>query len=126
MKSGDYRQRSFPAGPGGTPEKIMAKPVVILSTSGPAQSEEIAGDLLEKRLCACVNILPVRSRYHWKGELCRDEEHLLVIKTTDARSDAVIRRLQEIHSYELPEAIVIPVTGGFEPYLQWVREETSL
>lgn len=103
----------------------MAKPVVILSTSGPEQSEEIAGDLLEKRLCACVNVLPVRSRYHWKGELCREEEHLLIIKTTDDRSDAVIRRIGEIHSYEVPEAIVLPVIGGYEPYLRWVTEETS-
>ena len=103
----------------------MAKPVVILSTSGTGQSEEIAGDLLEKRLCACVNIVPVRSRYHWKGELCRDEEHLLIIKTTDERSDAVIRRIAEIHSYEVPEAIVLPVVAGYGPYLQWVTEETS-
>lgn len=103
----------------------MAKPVVILSTSGPEQSEEIAGDLLEKRLCACVNILPVRSSYHWKGELCREEEHLLIIKTTDERSDAVIKRIGEIHSYEVPEAIVLPVTGGYEPYLRWVTEETA-
>ena len=103
----------------------MQKPVVILSTSAPEQSEEIAGDLLEKRLCACVNIVPVRSRYHWKGELCRDDEHLLVIKTTDERSGAVIRRIAEIHSYEVPEAIVLPVIAGHEPYLQWLAEETS-
>jgi periplasmic divalent cation tolerance protein len=107
------------------PEDMMPEPVVILSTSGPEQSEEIAGDLLEKRLCACVNIVPVRSRYHWKGELCRDDEHLLVIKTTDERSDAVIRRIAEIHSYKLPEAIVLPVIAGHEPYLQWLAEETS-
>jgi periplasmic divalent cation tolerance protein len=108
-----------------TPEDIMQKPVVILSTSAPEQSEEIAGDLLGKRLCACVNIIPVRSRYHWKGELCRDDEHLLVIKTTDERSDAVVRRIAEIHSYEVPEAIVLPVITGHAPYLQWLAEETS-
>jgi periplasmic divalent cation tolerance protein len=103
----------------------MKKPVVIFSTSGPGESEKIAGDLLEKRLCACVNIVPVRSRYHWKGELCRDEEHLLIIKTTDERSDEVIRRIAEVHSYEVPEAIVLPVVAGYEPYLQWVTEETT-
>jgi periplasmic divalent cation tolerance protein len=103
----------------------MKKPVVIFSTSGPGESEKIAEDLLEKRLCACVNIVPVRSRYHWKGELCRDDEDLLIIKTTDERSDAVIRRIAEIHSYEVPEAIVLPVIAGYGPYLQWVTEETS-
>ena len=103
----------------------MKKPVVIFSTSGPGESEKIAGDLLEKRLCACVNIVPVRSRYHWKGELCREEEHLLIIKTTDERSDEVIRRIAEVHSYEVPEAIVLHVVAGYEPYLQWVIEETT-
>lgn len=98
---------------------------VICSTAPPAQSAALAKSLLEKNLAACVNIMPVRSLYRWKGESCDDEEHLLIIKTRRGLADAVIRVLKAEHPYEVPEIIVLPVIAGHPPYLDWVYAETN-
>jgi periplasmic divalent cation tolerance protein len=105
---------------GGAPEIC-----VILSTVPPALSAVLAKSLLEKNLAACVNITPVRSLYHWKGECCDDEEHLLTIKTRRGLADAMIAALRAVHPYEVPEIIVLPVIAGHPPYLAWVYGETE-
>lgn len=99
---------------------------VIYSTVPPAQSEVLAKSLLAKNLVACVNILPVRSLYRWKGECCDDGEHLLIIKTRKDLAEAVIRALRARHPYEVPEIIVLPVIAGHPPYLDWVYAETDM
>jgi periplasmic divalent cation tolerance protein len=63
--------------------------------------------------------------YRWKGDLCQDREQLLIIKTVRDRVDTVIRRIAALHSYDLPEMIVLPVTGGYPPYLQWLGDEVK-
>jgi len=98
---------------------------VICSTAPPARSAELAQGLLGKKLVACVNIMPVRSLYHWKGEACDEEEHLLIIKTRRELAEAVIGAIKAEHPYEAPEIIVLPVESGYPPYLDWVREETA-
>ncbi|MCB1865475.1 MAG: divalent-cation tolerance protein CutA [Chromatiales bacterium] len=86
----------------------------------------IADALVGGRLAACVNLIGgLRSTYRWKGEVCCDPEVLLVIKTTTANLDAVTARVRELHRYELPELIALPVVGGFENYLNWVRESVK-
>ena len=83
----------------------------------------IASALVEERLAACVNIgAPMTSVYWWQGNLTRDAERQLVIKTTADRVAAVKARLMELHSYELPEILVIPVVDGSDAYLDWVRD----
>jgi periplasmic divalent cation tolerance protein len=98
---------------------------VMYSTVPPSQSAELARQLIEKNLVACVNITPVRSLYRWKGEFCDDKEHLLIIKTRKELADAAIRAIKELHPYEVPEIIVLPVIAGYAPYLDWVHEETK-
>jgi periplasmic divalent cation tolerance protein len=98
---------------------------VIWSTVPPARSSDIAERMLEKNLVACVSILPVRSRYRWKGEPCNDEEHLLIMKTRRTLVEKVIRALRAIHPYEVPEIIVLPVVAGHPPYAGWVHTETD-
>ena len=85
---------------------------IILSTVPPALSAALAKSLLEKNIAACINILPVRSLYRWKGEFSDDEEHLLVIKTRRGLADAVIQALRARHPYEVPEIIALP--DGFK------------
>ena len=99
--------------------------VVMYSTAPPAESGGLARMLVEERLVACVNIVPVRSLYWWKGDVCDEEEHLLVIKTLQKETERVITAIREHHSYEVPEVIVLPVTAGYPPYLDWVRKETQ-
>jgi len=99
-------------------------PVIILSTAGEKEAKGIAQALVMQRLAACVNITRVESVYQWEGALCEDREQLLIIKTVRGQVDAVLREIRSLHSYELPEMIVVPVAGGYPPYLQWLAEET--
>ena len=99
--------------------------VVILSTVPQEKSEAMARELLDKRLVACINTLPVRSFYHWNGEFCDDQEQLLILKTTQKKAEKVIAAIKEMHPYEVPEIIALPVIAGHAPYLAWVHEETK-
>ena len=81
---------------------------------------------VNERLAACVNLhSPMISFYRWHGAVERDVERQVVIKTTSERVPAVRARLAELHSYELPEFVVLQLDGGSEAYLNWVEEETA-
>lgn len=104
----------------------MSQLSVVLSTIDTAkQARSIARTLVNERLAACVAILPpMISVYRWKEELHEDPESQMIIKTATDKVDGLIRRLQEIHSYEVPEILVLPVTNGLAAYLDWVVAET--
>jgi periplasmic divalent cation tolerance protein len=88
-----------------------------------ACAQAIAEALVGERLAACVNRLPaVHSTYRWQGAVTCDSEELLLIKTTAARFYALKTRLLELHPYELPELVAVPVQRGHEAYLDWVRQ----
>jgi periplasmic divalent cation tolerance protein len=96
--------------------------VIVLTTLGADDdAAELARTLVEQRLAACVNVVPgVTSIYRWKEDVEQDDEQLLVIKTTAHLLDALQARLRELHPYELPEFIVVQVSGGSEAYLGWL------
>ncbi|HOI11945.1 MAG TPA: divalent-cation tolerance protein CutA [Myxococcota bacterium] len=86
----------------------------------------MARDLVDSGLAACVNRLPgIRSVYRWQGAVHDDAEELLIVKTSRERVDAVVARVREIHPYEVPEVIALPVEAGSAPYLAWVLEQTA-
>ena len=93
-----------------------------------APSDEVARRLAallvqERRLAACVNIVPgVTSVYEWEGAVQQDAETLLIIKTLTAAVPELTEAVQQSHPYDCPEVVAMPVTGGSEPYLQWVRD----
>jgi len=101
--------------------------VIVLTTLGAdADAAEFARTLVEQRLAACVNIVgDVTSIYRWKDAVEQDEEQLLVIKTTAELVEALQARLRELHPYELPEFLVVPVKGGSEGYLAWLRDSVG-
>ncbi len=105
----------------------MSERVVALSTVGKSEdAERIARALVERRLAACVNVVPgVASFYRWKGEVCRDEECLLVIKTRAEKVEALREALVALHPYELPELVALPIEAGHAPYLAWLDESVS-
>jgi periplasmic divalent cation tolerance protein len=108
-----------------TPEDEAPQVRVVLCTCPPDAADGIAGALIEARLAACVNALPgIVSTYRWEGAVTRDEESLLLIKTTQDRLGALADRIREIHPYEVPEVIAVPVTGGLAPYIEWVGAES--
>ena len=87
-------------------------------------AQKIARALVEERLAACVNVVPgVMSVYRWQGAVEQQTELLLVIKTTSERVDALKARILELHPYELPEVVVLPIRGGHGAYLAWIEEQ---
>jgi|ERR1700685_334687 len=105
----------------------MTDAVVVLCTFPNEQEAlRIGSALVEARLAACVNILPaIRSIYRWKGEVEHADEIPLLIKTTQPGFPALRDRIQELHSYETPEIIAVPVVDGLADYLGWIREQVS-
>jgi periplasmic divalent cation tolerance protein len=87
----------------------------------------LARALVEERLAACVNLIPgARSIYRWEGALQDDSEVVLIIKSHRNRTQALAARINDLHSYELPEVLVLPVSGGSVPYLEWIATETRV
>jgi periplasmic divalent cation tolerance protein len=100
---------------------------IIYSTTGSIEeARKIARILVEEKLVACVNIIPkIESIYRWKGNIEEDNESVLLAKTTDKNIDNAIQRIKELHSYDVPDIVAIPITHGFKEYLDWVEEETT-
>ncbi len=87
------------------------------------EGKKIAGSLVESRLAACVQIIKdISSVYRWKGEIQEDNEHLLLIKTTEDNSESIIQKINEIHSYDIPECIGFKVEKGSQKYLNWIKD----
>jgi periplasmic divalent cation tolerance protein len=99
--------------------------LVITNLPDRASAETLAQALVDRRAAACVNILaPCRSVYRWKGAVETAEEHPLFAKTTRDRYSLLERVVRELHPYELPEIIAVPIGGGLPAYLEWVTAET--
>ena len=105
----------------------MTDAIVALSTVGnAADAQRIGRALVERRLAACVNVVPgVTSIYSWKGGVSTDSELLLVIKTRREKLDEVRSALLELHPYEVPELIAMAIEGGHEAYLEWIEDSVS-
>ena len=102
------------------------KLLVLTNVPDRAVAEKLADMLVERRLAACVNILaPCRSVYRWKDAVQHDEEHPMLIKTTQERYAALEQALRAAHPYELPEIIAVPIERGLPAYLDWVAAETK-
>lgn len=100
--------------------------IVFCTVPDVETAETLARGLVERRLAACVNVVPkIRSFYRWEGEIRADDELLLKIKTTRDRRDALVEWLSASHPYEVPEILAVAVTGGLPGYLQFVEEETA-
>lgn len=98
--------------------------IIYITTSGEEESKRIGKTLVEDRLAGCVNIIPsIRSFYWWNDEIEEDEESVLIVKTIEENVKEIIKRVKELHSYENPCIIHIPIKGGSEDYLKWLLEE---
>jgi periplasmic divalent cation tolerance protein len=106
----------------------MTDKIVIFSTCSSAEEAgRIARRLVEARLAACVTAVPgAQSTYHWKGAVEQSEEWLLVIKSNRDLFVQLKTQLQELHSYEVPEVIAVPIVDGAESYLNWMDREMAV
>ncbi len=106
----------------------MSNEYVIVLTTLPADADAdaFARSLVEERLAACVNLsAPMESIYRWEGSIEVETERQLVIKTSRERVAALWDRVRELHPYDMPEFLVMPVIDGNDAYLRWVAESTS-
>lgn len=107
--------------------KAAGQARVVLVTCGTLiEGRSIAKAVVRKRLAACATLVlgPVQSIYRWKGKVETAREHLLIIKTTRARLAALEREVLRMHSYDVPEFLVLPVSAGANAYLAWVSDST--
>lgn len=99
--------------------------VVLCTVAGAADADRIARALVEQQLAACVHVLPRgTSTYRWQGAVEQAQEHQLVIKTAADRFEALRAALVQLHPYEVPELIALPITAAHPPYLEWLLEQS--
>jgi len=95
--------------------------VVLVTTPSAETAAQIARTLVEEKLAACGNVVPaIRSIYAWKGEVHDEPEALLVLKVPKRRLEELSDRVVELHPYELPEVVALPIEGGHERYIDWI------
>ena len=104
----------------------MSESFIYITCSSEIEAETVGSMLVEKRLAACVNILPgMRSLYWWQGRVERGEEVVLIAKTRDDLVEPLAEAVKEVHGYEVPCVVSLPITGGNPDFLAWIREETA-
>ena len=99
--------------------------VVLVTAKDEAQAHKIAEKLVAEKLAACANIVPrIQSIFHWKGKLDRAQEVLLILKSRRRHFPAIVKTVQALHSYDVPEVIALPIVEGNKDYLNWLTEST--
>jgi periplasmic divalent cation tolerance protein len=102
----------------------MSEILVLTTTDSLDLALRIASALVEQKEAACVNIVPgIRSIYRWEGKVCDDAELLLLIKSSADRFEAIRSRIRQIHTYEVPEVVSLPIAAGDPSYLRWLNEQ---
>jgi periplasmic divalent cation tolerance protein len=98
---------------------------IYITTKDEEEARRIGKTLVEEKLAACVNIHPIKSIYRWGGGIEEEEETALLVKTKAELADEVIERVKELHSYEVPCIVSLPIEKGNPAYLKWIKESTK-
>lgn len=99
--------------------------LVYITAGNKSEANKIASVLVEERLAACVNFFPIKSVYRWKGKVTQDNEFLLFCKTTKKKFKELEKRVKEVHSYELPAIVALPLTAGNPEFIDWIKKSTE-
>jgi periplasmic divalent cation tolerance protein len=103
------------------------KRIVLTTIGSKSEAEDLAWELVERKLAACVNIIDMQtSIYRWKNEIKSEKECLLLIKSTAAASENLIAAIRELHPYEVPAYIELPIEKGSSKYLDWIAESVEV
>ena len=98
---------------------------ILFCTAQADEAKKIAGQLVEEKRVACVNITRVDSFFRWEGKTESEQESLLIMKTMTNQIGNVVARIKELHSYDVPEIIALPVIDGNDEYLNWVKDSVE-
>lgn len=102
----------------------MSIKLIYVTAPSCKEAEKIAETVVTERLAACANILDgVTSVFRWEGKLCRENETVLILKTMEEKTDALTARIKDLHSYECPCIVVLPVAGGHPAFLEWIARQ---
>ncbi len=97
--------------------------LVYITASNIMEANGLIEALIKERLAACANVIEgVKTTYWWKGKIERDSESLIILKTREEKLDALIERVKQLHRYENPEIIAVPILKGSDDYLKWVDD----
>jgi len=100
--------------------------IIFITASTKEEAKDISDKLLDQKKAACVNIIPeIDSLFWWQGKKEKSQEIFLIVKSRASLLDDIIRLVKEVHSYEVPEIIAIPIVGGNQDYLDWIKETTG-
>lgn len=100
----------------------MPGEIIVLVTCAPDDANKLATELVSQQLAACVNVVPsVTSIYRWRGKIENDNESILIIKSHEKIFPELETRIKELHKYDVPEIISLPIQAGSEAYLQWLN-----
>jgi periplasmic divalent cation tolerance protein len=106
--------------------KTMTYILVLVTASGKSEVEKIVHTLLEEKFIACASIFgPIFSHFWWQGKIDSAEEYLVFMKSEEHLFERLAERVKQLHSYEVPEIIALPIIKGFKPYLKWLSESLS-
>ncbi len=100
--------------------------IVLTTVDSEAAAVTLATALIEAKLAACVNLFPIQSIYTWQGQVQREAEWQLVIKTRLACFEALSAKVRELHSYDTPELVAVPIVEGAADYLSWVGAQVAV
>ncbi len=103
----------------------MKTKLIYVTAPSREEAERITETVVTERLAACANIFDgVISVYHWEGKLCRENETVLILKTREGQLDRLMDRIKELHSYDCPCIVALPIEQGYAPFLKWLEDET--
>ena len=98
---------------------------IYITAGDEDEARRIGRTLVEEKLAACVNILPIKSIYRWEGNIQEEDEVAMFVKTKAELADKVIGRVKELHAYEVPCIVTLPIEKGYPDYLKWINESTK-
>lgn len=99
--------------------------ILLTTTSSRDEAAKIAKILIDERLAACIQLLPIESFYYWDGKTQNEPEVLMLIKTRRSLFESAIARVKQLHSYTVPEIVAVPIVAGLSHYLNWIEDVTS-
>lgn len=106
-------------------EEIQQYGVILVTAASKSEAEKIARSLVSSKLAACVTLFPVQSIYTWQNQIEDAEEWQLMIKSELVHFDALEAKIRELHSYDVPEVIALPIVAGSHPYLTWISQQVT-
>ena len=105
-------------------QRAFSPCLVLMTVSSEDEAKAIATQLVNERLIACANFFPIQSIYRWNNEICHEPEWQLVLKTDMSHFGTLKNRAIALHSYDVPEIIILPIADGYAPYIAWMKQET--